>query len=165
MTLTTTRLVSGLAVWVAAMALGPVAIGAGPTGVPRVAAEVPAAYKSRGMLVAAADATYPPNEFIASDGETVVGMDPDLAKALGAVMGLRVKVGPRRSGRRRAAGARAYAPRTLREAARYARAALPRQRAQLWPPRTRKKRCEIPCAASSRANEAFCGRSLSSVPL
>ena len=30
----------------------------------------------------AADATYPPDEFIATDGKTVIGMDADLAKAI-----------------------------------------------------------------------------------
>jgi polar amino acid transport system substrate-binding protein len=53
-----------------------------------IAAEVPAAIRSKGTLVVAADATYPPNEFIATNGKTVIGMDPDLAKALGRVMGL-----------------------------------------------------------------------------
>jgi polar amino acid transport system substrate-binding protein len=40
----------------------------------------------------AADASYAPNEFIGSDGHTVVGMDADLSKALGALMGLKVNV-------------------------------------------------------------------------
>jgi polar amino acid transport system substrate-binding protein len=43
-------------------------------------------------LVIAADATYAPNEFIGADGKTVVGMDPDLAQALGRVLGLKVDV-------------------------------------------------------------------------
>ena len=38
---------------------------------------------AKGTLIVAADATYAPNEFVASDGKTVVGMDADLAKALG----------------------------------------------------------------------------------
>src|SRR5437763_11744037 len=59
---------------------------------PAVEKLVPAAVKSKGTLTVAADASYAPNEFIASDGHTVVGMDPDLMKALGAVMGVRVKV-------------------------------------------------------------------------
>ena len=58
----------------------------------RVAAEVPAAVRSKGTLTVAADATYPPNEFIASNGHTVVGMDADLAKALTRVMGLKAKI-------------------------------------------------------------------------
>jgi polar amino acid transport system substrate-binding protein len=57
-----------------------------------IAAEVPAKVKSKGTLVVAADATYPPNEFIGSDGKTVVGMDADLAKALAGVMGLKANV-------------------------------------------------------------------------
>jgi polar amino acid transport system substrate-binding protein len=56
------------------------------------AAGVPAAIKSKGTLVVAADATYAPNEFIAPDGRTVQGMDPDLAKALAAVLGLKAQV-------------------------------------------------------------------------
>jgi polar amino acid transport system substrate-binding protein len=59
---------------------------------PAVAAKVPAAIKSKGTLTVAADATYAPNEFIGPDGKTVIGMDADLVKALGAVMGLKVKV-------------------------------------------------------------------------
>ncbi len=57
-----------------------------------IAAEVPAAIKSKGTLTVAADATYAPNEFIASDGHTVVGMDADLMHALGEVMGLKVSM-------------------------------------------------------------------------
>ena len=59
---------------------------------PTIAAEVPAAIKAKGTLTVAADATYAPNEFIAPDGKTVIGMDPDLVKALATVMGLKVKV-------------------------------------------------------------------------
>ena len=59
---------------------------------PTVVALVPAALKSKGTLTVAADATYAPDEFIASDGHTVVGMDPDLMKAIGGVMGLKVNV-------------------------------------------------------------------------
>ena len=57
-----------------------------------IAAKVPGAVKSNGTLSVAADATYAPNEFIAPDGHTVIGMDADLARALGAVMGLRVNM-------------------------------------------------------------------------
>ena len=56
-----------------------------------VSAEVPSKYKSKTLKVAA-DATYAPNEFIGSNGHTVVGMDPDLAKALAGVMGVKVSV-------------------------------------------------------------------------
>jgi polar amino acid transport system substrate-binding protein len=40
----------------------------------------------------AADASYAPDEFIGSDGHTVVGMDADLSNALAAVMGLKASV-------------------------------------------------------------------------
>ena len=53
---------------------------------------VPAAVKSKGTLRVAADATYPPNESIATNGKTVVGMDADLAKAIGGALGLKVSV-------------------------------------------------------------------------
>ena len=56
------------------------------------AALVPAAVKSKGTLRVAADATYPPNESIATNGKTVVGMDADLAKAIGGALGLKVAV-------------------------------------------------------------------------
>jgi polar amino acid transport system substrate-binding protein len=60
--------------------------------IPQVRALVPANIKSKGTLTVAADATYAPNEFIAPDGHTVVGMDADLAKALGQTMGLKVNM-------------------------------------------------------------------------
>jgi len=61
-------------------------------GVASVEALVPAQVKSKGTLTVAADASYPPDEFFASDGHTVIGWDSDLAKAIGAVMGLKVNV-------------------------------------------------------------------------
>ena len=57
-----------------------------------IAAQVPSAIKSKGTLTVAADATYAPNEFIASDGHTVIGMDPDLVNALARVMGLKAQI-------------------------------------------------------------------------
>jgi polar amino acid transport system substrate-binding protein len=57
-----------------------------------IAKQVPAAIKSKGTITVAADASYAPNEFIGPDGHTVIGMDPDLMTALGALMGLKVKV-------------------------------------------------------------------------
>lgn len=58
----------------------------------KVAREVPAATRSKGTLIVATDPHYAPDEFIGADGRTIEGMDPDLAKALAAVMGLKVKV-------------------------------------------------------------------------
>jgi polar amino acid transport system substrate-binding protein len=57
----------------------------------KIAAEVPAAIKSKGILIVASNPHYAPNEFIGADAKTIVGMDPDLGKALAAVMGLKAK--------------------------------------------------------------------------
>ena len=54
--------------------------------------QLPAEVKSSGELTVAADATYPPDEFIAPDGTTVIGMNADLAKAIAQLMGLTPKV-------------------------------------------------------------------------
>ncbi len=57
-----------------------------------IAAQVPAAIKAKGTLHVATEAQYAPNEFIASDGHTIIGMDADMMKALGEVMGLKVEM-------------------------------------------------------------------------
>jgi polar amino acid transport system substrate-binding protein len=62
------------------------------TGNAAVEALVPSALKSKGTLTVAADASYAPDEFIGSDGHTVVGMDADLSKALAAEMGLKANI-------------------------------------------------------------------------
>ncbi len=54
-----------------------------------IAATVPAAIKSKGTIDVAMDATYAPDEFIAPDGSTIVGMDADLATAITQVLGLK----------------------------------------------------------------------------
>ena len=59
---------------------------------PSIAGQVPSDVKSSGQLTVAADATYAPDEFIASDGKTVIGMDADLAKAMADLMGLKASV-------------------------------------------------------------------------
>ena len=59
---------------------------------PKIAKMVPAKIRSKGSLIVASDATYAPMEFIASNGKTVVGVDADLAKAIGGVLGLNFKV-------------------------------------------------------------------------
>jgi polar amino acid transport system substrate-binding protein len=53
---------------------------------------LPANIASKGSIVVAADASYAPNEFLATDGTTVIGMDADLAQAIGKVLGLSVSV-------------------------------------------------------------------------
>jgi polar amino acid transport system substrate-binding protein len=67
------------------------AAAAGPAAV-AAAGQVPAGIRAKGTLVAASDATYAPNEFVGPDGHTVVGMDADLVRALGAAMGLKIDV-------------------------------------------------------------------------
>lgn len=62
------------------------------SGVASVEALVPAAVKSKGTITVAADASYAPDEFIGSDGHTVIGMDADLSKALATVMGLKANL-------------------------------------------------------------------------
>lgn len=78
-----------------AVAAGALPAGAGSTSVPQaktdttLAGTVPAGVKSSGLLVAM-DATYAPDEFVAADGQTIIGMDADLANAIGQVLGLKV---------------------------------------------------------------------------
>lgn len=57
-----------------------------------IAALLPAKITSAGTLVVGSDTTYAPAEYIAEDGTTPVGYDVDLAKALGAVLGVKVDV-------------------------------------------------------------------------
>jgi polar amino acid transport system substrate-binding protein len=56
-----------------------------------IAAAVPAKVKSKGTLTIATDATYAPNEFVASNGKTLTGWDVELGQDLGKVMGLNWK--------------------------------------------------------------------------
>lgn len=63
-----------------------------PGAVHEIADRVPSDVKANGTLTVAADATYAPNEFIAADGKTVIGLDADIAKALGQVLGLKVSM-------------------------------------------------------------------------
>jgi polar amino acid transport system substrate-binding protein len=65
---------------------------AAPASNSAVAALVPAAVKSKGTLTVASDASYAPNEFIGPDGHTVIGMDADLIKAVGGLMGVKVNI-------------------------------------------------------------------------
>jgi polar amino acid transport system substrate-binding protein len=63
-----------------------------PSANATIAAQVPAAIKSKGTLNVASEAQYAPNEFVAPDGHTVIGMDADLMKALLATMGLKANI-------------------------------------------------------------------------
>ncbi len=55
---------------------------------PSVAALVPASIRKAGSVTVAMDATYPPDEFVAANGHTIIGMDADFNAALGSVMGI-----------------------------------------------------------------------------
>ncbi|PYI37206.1 ABC transporter substrate-binding protein [Arthrobacter psychrolactophilus] len=58
-----------------------------------LAAEVPAAISSKGTLIVGSDTTYAPAEFLGgNDGQTPMGYDVDMAKAIGATLGLKVEV-------------------------------------------------------------------------
>src|ERR1700730_10104290 len=59
---------------------------------PAIAAQVPASVKAKGTLIVASEAQYAPNEFIAPDGHPVIGMDPDMVKAIAGVLGLKAQV-------------------------------------------------------------------------
>lgn len=53
-----------------------------------LAALLPEEITSRGTLTLATDAQYPPNEFVAEDGKTLVGWDIELGEAIAAKLGL-----------------------------------------------------------------------------
>ncbi|MFJ3956002.1 ABC transporter substrate-binding protein [Arthrobacter sp. NPDC090010] len=57
-----------------------------------LAAKVPAAIKAKGTLTVGSDTSYAPAEFLGADGQTPVGYDVDIAKAIGATLGLKVQV-------------------------------------------------------------------------
>ena len=55
-------------------------------------AMLPDKFKQSGTIIVATDATYPPNEFVPDGQDTPIGMDMDLANALGQVLGLQVTI-------------------------------------------------------------------------
>ena len=59
-----------------------------------IAGALPDKYKQSGALVVATDASYPPNEFLPEGSNDPIGMDIDLANAIGQVLGLEVNVTP-----------------------------------------------------------------------
>jgi polar amino acid transport system substrate-binding protein len=54
-----------------------------------LAAMVPSAIKSAGVIKIATDASYAPNEFFDTDGKTIIGMDVDLGNAIAAKLGVK----------------------------------------------------------------------------
>jgi polar amino acid transport system substrate-binding protein len=63
--------------------------GAAPAVDEALAAKVPDAVKSDGKIVIGTDSSYPPNEFLDTDGKTVIGWEVDLFNAIGAKLGLK----------------------------------------------------------------------------
>lgn len=57
-----------------------------------IAALVPADVAADGLLIVGTDASYAPAEFIAEDGKTIIGFDPDLATAVAKVLGLQAQM-------------------------------------------------------------------------
>jgi polar amino acid transport system substrate-binding protein len=56
-----------------------------------LAAKVPDTVKSDGKLVIGTDSSYPPNEFLDTDGKTVIGWEVDLFNAIAAKLGLKTE--------------------------------------------------------------------------
>jgi polar amino acid transport system substrate-binding protein len=67
---------------------------AAPTAIPTaarddaLAAQVPESVSADGKIVFGTDASYPPNEFTAPDGTTIVGMDVEIGTAIAQKLGL-----------------------------------------------------------------------------
>ncbi len=59
-----------------------------------IAATLPDKYKQSGTIVVATDPSYAPNEFLQEGSNDPVGMDIDLANALGQVLGLKTTIEP-----------------------------------------------------------------------
>src|SRR5512135_1791050 len=56
---------------------------------PALAARLPAAIASAGVVKVGSDIKYAPVEFFDTDGKTAIGLDPDIGKALGEKLGVR----------------------------------------------------------------------------
>jgi polar amino acid transport system substrate-binding protein len=56
-----------------------------------LAAKVPADIKSDGKILIGTDSSYAPNEFLDTDGKTVIGFDVDLFNAIAAKLGLKTQ--------------------------------------------------------------------------
>ena len=54
--------------------------------------QLPEEVRIRGTIRFVTDASYAPMESYAADGRTIIGFDPDLASALGAVLGVKIEM-------------------------------------------------------------------------
>lgn len=57
-------------------------------GAAPLATLLPQAIRDKGTLVVGSDVAYAPVEFYDADGKTIIGIDPDLGKAIGAQLGV-----------------------------------------------------------------------------
>jgi polar amino acid transport system substrate-binding protein len=57
-----------------------------------IASRMPEAIRKKGTLVVVMSVTSPPLHYYSTDGKTIIGLDADLAKALGQVLGLQTQV-------------------------------------------------------------------------
>ncbi|BCY05329.1 ABC transporter substrate-binding protein [Actinoplanes sp. L3-i22] len=55
-------------------------------------AKLPQTARDKGFVRLVTDASYAPMEYFAADGRTIIGFEPDLAAALGAVLGIKVEM-------------------------------------------------------------------------
>lgn len=56
-----------------------------------LASLLPQAIRDKGTLVVGSDVAYAPIEFFDTDGKTIIGLDPDLGKAIGDKLGITLK--------------------------------------------------------------------------
>ncbi|MBB4748334.1 ABC transporter substrate-binding protein [Actinoplanes lobatus] len=63
---------------------------------PELHDRLPESVRNTGFIRLVTDASYAPMEYFAADGRTIIGFEPDLAAALGGVLGIRAEmvVGP-----------------------------------------------------------------------
>ena len=85
---------SGTATSAAGGASTPAATAKAAAADPALVAKLPDKIKTAGKIVVGTDATYAPNEFLDTDGKTVVGMDVDVFNAIAAKFGVKVEYVP-----------------------------------------------------------------------
>jgi polar amino acid transport system substrate-binding protein len=68
----------------------PTVSASGSTGGAPLAASLPQAVRDAGVLKVGSDVAYAPVEFFDTDNKTVIGVDPDVAKALEAQLGIKL---------------------------------------------------------------------------
>ncbi|WP_201517482.1 ABC transporter substrate-binding protein [Gulosibacter hominis] len=61
---------------------------------PEIREMLPQEVLDRGYISVAADSPYPPFVFLDEDGETLIGADPEIAAALGQLMGVEFRMSP-----------------------------------------------------------------------